>query len=449
MNRTFIALCAAALTLTATAAEQDSEAWSLQQCIDYAMDHSLQLRQKQVTIDQNEVQIEARKGALFPSLSFATNQSVGWRPWSESYVNLTDGNLNSTSSDVNYNGSYGLSANWTVWDGGRNRKQLQKSRLTKQQSEVDIESTRLSLQEQIVQVYVQILYQTEAVRVNKEILDNTRIQAEQAKAMYEVGNMSRADYAQMEAQVSQEEYNVTNAETQLASFKLQLKQLLEIVDRPDFDVVVPKIDEDGVLAILPTPADVYADAVASRPEMRYYRLGIESADMDIDIAKRGYYPSLGVSAGINSSNMSGLGKSFGSQLKNNLNNSVGLSISIPIFDQKQNKTNVATARLAKESAQISLELEEKQLRSDIETYWLNAVNAQQQFRNATASVESMRTSYDLVSEQFAVGLKDIVALQTGKNNLIQAEQQLLQSKYTAVLNRALLIFYQGQPLTLN
>lgn len=448
MNRTFIALCAVAIAMTATAGETDSGTWSLQQCIDYAMEHSLQLRQKQVTVDRNEVQVEARKGALFPSLSFATNQSASWRPWSEAYYNLSDGNLNSTSSEVNYNGSYGLSANWTVWDGGRNRKQLKKSRIAKEQSEVDIESTRLSLQEQIVQIYVQILYQTEAVRVNREILANTRIQADRAKAMYEVGNMSRADYAQMEAQVSQEEYNVTNAETQLASFKLQLKQLLEIVDSPDFDVAVPEIDSDNVMAILPTPADVYDMALNTRPELRYYRLGIESADMDIDIAKRGYYPTLGMSAGINTSNMSGLDKSFGTQLKTNLNNNIGLSISIPIFDQKQNKTNVATARLARESAQIELELEEKQLRSDIETYWLNAVNAQQQFRNATVSVESMRTSYDLVSEQFAVGLKDIVDLQTGKNNLIQAEQQMLQAKYTAVLNRALLLFYQGSPLTL-
>ena len=448
MNRKIIALCAVAIALTASADETVSGTWSLQQCIDYAMDHSLQLRQKQVTVDRNEVQVEARKGALFPSLSFATNQSASWRPWSEAYYNLSDGNLNSTSSEVNYNGSYGLSANWTVWDGGRNRKQLKKSRLAKEQSEVDIESTRLSLQEQIVQIYVQILYQTEAVRVNREILANTRIQADRAKAMYEVGNMSRADYAQMEAQVSQEEYNVTNAETQLASFKLQLKQLLEIVDSPDFDVAVPEINPDNVLAILPTPADVYDMALNTRPELRYYRLGIESAEMDIDIAKRGYYPTLGMSAGINTSNISGLDKSFGTQLKTNLNTNIGLSISIPIFDQKQNKTNVATARLARESAQIELELEEKQLRSDIETYWLNAVNAQQQFRNATTSVESMRTSYDLVSEQFAVGLKDIVDLQTGKNNLIQAEQQMLQAKYTAVLNRALLLFYQGSPLTL-
>ena len=221
----------------------------------------------------------------------------------------------------------------------------QKSRLAKEQSEVDIESTRLSLQEQIVQIYVQILYQTEAVRVNREILANTRIQADRAKAMYEVGNMSRADYAQMEAQVSQEEYNVTNAETQLASFKLQLKQLLEIVDSPDFDVAVPEINPDNVLAILPTPADVYDMALNTRPELRYYRLGIESAEMDIDIAKRGYYPTLGMSAGINTSNMSGLDKSFGTQLKTNLNNNIGLSISIPIFDQKQNKTNVATRAL--------------------------------------------------------------------------------------------------------
>ena len=135
--------------------------------------------------------------------------------------------------------------------------------------------------------------------------------------------------------------------------------------------------------------------------------------------------------------------SYGKQLKTNLNNSIGLSISIPIFDGKQNSTNVAKAQLNRTNAELALELEEQQLYNDIETFWINARNASDQYSSALVSVESMRESYNLVSEQFSVGIKDIVDLTTGKNNLLQAEQQLLQAKYTAVLNRTLLNFYQG------
>ncbi|MCH5177330.1 MAG: TolC family protein [Prevotellaceae bacterium] len=422
--------------------------WTLKECIAYAMEHNIQLKQRRLTTEQSELDVLQSQASLFPSLSFSTNQNVSWRPWSQSYVNLSNGTMTTTSSEVNYNGSYGLNANWTVWNGGRNQKTVERNRLTRESSLYDTEETANSIQEQIVQYYVQILYQTEAVRVNGEVLEASKLQRDRAKVMVDVGSIARVDLMQLEAQVSQDEYNVVNAQTMLDNYKLQLKQLLEIVDVEAFDIVIPDVGDADVLAMIPDRESVYAAAVNSRPEIQSGLLDIEAADVDIDIAKRGYYPSVSLMAGVGTSNTSGVHTGVPMQWKNNLNNSVGLTLSVPIFDNRQNKTNVAKARLSKQACELNLQNTKKELRSQIETYWLNARNAQQQYRSATTNVESMQASYDLVSEQFRLGLKNIVELTTGKNNLLQARQQLLQSKYTALLNLAMLRFYANREMQL-
>ena len=431
---------------------QDSNAlpsqWTLEQCVDYAMQHNIQLKQRQLSREQNELDIKQSEANLWPSLSFSTNHNVSWRPFNESFVNLSGGTMTQTSSEVNYNGSYGLNANWTVWNGGRNHKNVEKSKLTAELTDYSTQETANSIQEQIVQYYVQILYQTEAVRVNKEVLEASKLQRDRAKTMVDVGSLARVDLIQLEAQVSQDEYNIINAQTQLDNYKLQLKQILELVGTEQFDVVIPQLADDNVLRPLPTKNEVYEAAVNTRPEIQSSKLSIQSAEMDIDIARRGYYPSVSLTAGIGTSNTSGVNTAFPRQWKNNLNNSIGLTISVPIFDNRQNKTNVEKAKLSKLNSELDLIDTQQTLYREIENYWLNAHNAQQQYVAAKTNVESMQASYELVSEQFRLGLKNIVELTTGKNNLLLAEQQLLQSKYTALLNQAMLRFYAGEGIHL-
>lgn len=445
-----LALCATAQTSDSTAVDAlPSGQWTLDDCISYALQHNIQLQQNRVTKQQNDVSVKEQKAALLPSLSFSTNQNLSWRPWSQSYTSVSGGTMTSTSSELNYNGSYGLNASWTVWNGGRNLKNIEKSQLTSEISEYATEETANNITEQITQLYVQILYEAEAVNVNKEILKGSQLQRDRAKEMVEVGSLARADLAQLEAQVSQDEYNVVNAQTQLDNYKLQLKQLLELVGKVEtFDVAIPQLDDAQVLAPLPAAADVYAQAEATRPEIQSGLLSVESSDLDISIAKRGYLPTVSLSAGIGTSNSSGQHTSAIDQWKNNLSNTIGLTLSVPIFDQRQNKSAVEQAKLSKLSSQLALQDTRQELYSQVETYWLNAHNAQQQYRYATANLASMQESYDLVSEQFRLGLKNIVELTTGKNNLLQAEQQVLQTKYTALLNQALLRFYQDNTINL-
>ena len=427
---------------------QAQQKWTLRECINYALEHNIQLQQSRLTQLQDEEDIKQRRATLLPSLSFSTNQNASWRPWSQSFVNLSGGTMTSTNSEVNYNGSYGLNANWTVWNGGRNQKNLEKSKLTAEMAEYAIEESANSIQEQITQYYVQILYEAEAVRVAEQVLEASKMQRDRAAEMVHVGSLARVDLKQLEAQVSQDEYNVVNAQTQLDNYKLRLKQLLELVGTDDFDVTTPDVSDESVLAPIPLKETVYANAYAVRPEIQGDKLNVEASELDINIARRGFLPSVSMSAGIGTSNSSGVHTDLTEQWRRNLNNSIGLTVSVPIFDNRTNRTNVQKAKLSKEAADLTLQNTEQELYRQIETYWLNAHNAQQQYIAAKANVESMRETYGLVSEQFRLGLKNIVELTTGKNNLLQAEQQMLQAKYTALLNLAMLRFYQGQPISL-
>lgn len=437
-----LALCAASICTHA------QKQWTLQECLDYALNNNIQLQQNRLNAMQSELDVQQSKAALFPSLSFSTNQNGSWRPYSPSTINLTNGTMTTTRRTTSYNGSYGLNASVTVWNGGRNTKNIKRNEYTQQQSELEAERTANSIQEQITQLYVQILYQTEAVKVNEEILKASQQQRDRAKVMVEVGSLAKVDLAQLEAQTSQDEYNIVNSRSQLENFKLQLKQLLEITGEDDFNVATSNIAESAVLAAIPSRAEVYAAAVRERPEIKSSQLSVESSDLSIEIAKAGYLPTVNLNAGIGTSNASGTETPFFRQIKTNLSNSLGVSVSVPIFDQKQNSTSVKKAKLAKLNSQLQLQDAEKSLYSSIENYWLNANTSQQQYIFAKTNVKSMQESYDLVSEQFRLGLKNIVELTTGKTNLLQAEQQLLQSKYTTLYNLAMLRFYQGQPIKL-
>ncbi len=446
MNKKHL-LATLSILLTGTAA-WGQKVWTLQECLDYALTNNIQLQQKRITAASDHEDVLQSKAALFPSVSFSTNQNASWRPFAESTINLSGGTMTTNRNTVSYNGSYGINANWTVWNGNRNINTIKQNKLTEKMAELGIEQQANTIQEQIAQLYVQILYETEAVRVCREIIKASMMQRDRAKTMVEVGSLARVDLVQLEAQVSQDEYSLVQAQSQLANYKLQLKQLLEIHDEETFDIAVPEVTDAQVLAMIPNEQAVYNAALETRPEIQSSKLNIESSEIAINTARAGYKPTVSMTAGIGSSNSSGQHTEFFKQVKTNMNNSLGLSVSVPILDNHQTRTNIRKAKYALQTSELNLQEQQKQLYSTIENYWLNATTSQQQFIAARNNVKSMQESYDLVSEQFNLGLKNIVELTTGKNNLLQAEQQLLQTKYTALLNAAMLNFYAGERIRL-
>lgn len=440
-------LAAILLMLTGNAAYAQKK-WTLQECLDYAIANNIQIQQKKLAAASSHEDVLQSRSALFPSVSFSTNQNISWRPFAESTINLTNGSMTTSRNTVSYNGSYGINASWTVWNGNRNTNTIKRNKLSEQAADLDVASQSNTIQEQIAQLYVQTLYENEAVKVCKEVIKASELQRDRAKVMVELGSLAQVDLTQLESQVAQDYYSLSQAESQLTNYKLQLKQLLEIHDSEPFEIAIPDIEDSKVLGTLPDEQAVYTAALTTRPEIQSAALDIESSKIALASARSGYMPTISINAGIGTSNSSGPDTPFFTQVKNNLSNSIGLSISVPIFDNLQTRTNIRKAKYTLHTSELNLQSQQKQLYSSVENYWLNASTSQQQYQYAKKYAESMKESYDLVSEQFNLGLKNIVELTTGKNNMLQAEQQLLQTKYTALLNQAMLRFYSGEEMAL-
>lgn len=429
----------ASLVVIGTSAQKT---WTLEDCINYAMQNSITLKKSKLQRQSTIEDVKQSKAALLPSLSASTNQSLGYRPWQDSgTTTVTNGTVNTKVNKSYYNGSYGLNASWTVWNGGRNTNQVKLNELSAQQAELSEAETANSIQEKIAQLYVQILYLTEAVNVDKASLETSKKNEERGQEMVEVGKMSKADLAQLSAQRASDEYAIVEAQSQLATYKLQLKQLLELTDEQQFDIAIPQTTDAQALAEIPTLISIYEQALTTRPEMQNAQLAIKSSDISINVAKAGKLPTLSMTGGVGTSTNSLSNKGWGNQFKTNVDASVGASVSLPIVDQRQAKTNITKARLQKEQALLDLQDKQKQLYQTIEGYWLDAQTNQQKFRAAKTTVESEQQSYDLLQEQFSLGLKNIVELMTGKDRLLTSQQNLLQSKYLTILNQQLLRFY--------
>lgn len=442
MKRIFLTMSLYLLTMLVYGQKK----WTLQECIDYAMQNNITIQQAKL---QKQTATETRKqsqAALFPSLTASTNQSVGYRPWlGTGTTTVTNGTVNTKVNKTYYNGTYGINTSWTIWNGNQNRNQVKLNKVAEEQADLNIAKTANSIQESIAQLYVQILYMNEAIHVHEESLETSKKNEERGKEFVEIGKMSKADLAQLVAQRTKDEYNLVETKSNLADSKLQLKQLLEITDS-DFDIAIPEASDDQALAEIPTLKGVYEKALTLRPEIQNSKLSLQSSDIQMKIAKAGHLPTVNLtgSVGTNTASMSSI--EWGSQMKTNFDASIGASLSIPIFDNRKTKTAINKAQIQREQALLNILDQQKQLYSTIESFWLDANTNQQKFKAALSTVASEQVSYDLLSEQFHLGLKNIIELMTGKDKLLAAQQDKLQSKYTTILFQQLLHFYQGETL---
>lgn len=422
------------------ASAETHEKWTLKECIDYALENNIKVNTGKLSVLSSSEDVKEAGARLFPSLSFSTTHQGGYKPFADSGDGSTD--------KGSYSGDYGLNASWTVWDGNQNRNNVKLQKVLSKQAQLSLDEEINSIQEQIVELYVQILYISEAVNVNAQILEISKQNAERGKEMYSVGSISKADLSQLDAQVATDEYNLVNMKGQLDEYKLQMKDLLRLNYDAEFDVVIPSSSDAQALEIPPVVSDVLENALANRPEIRNALLGIESGNINIDIAKAGYKPTVSLSGGIGSNTMTGTGNGWGNQMKSNFNGSLGVTLSVPIFDNRETKTAVNKAKIELQQSELECTDAKNALALTIQGYWINATTNQQRFKSAEASVASAQDSYDLLSEQFRLGLKNIVELTNAKSVLLNAQQSRLESKYTAILYLQLLKFYNGEEMNL-
>lgn len=424
------------------------EQWDLRTCIEYALQQNITIRRNKLSAESSEVDVKTAKASLFPSLSASVSQRIVNRPNSENGTIISGDNITSSQSKTSYNGSYGIDMNWTLYNGSKRLNTLKQQQLNSRIADLNVAQSENSIEESITQIYIQILYAAESVKVNESTLELSKAQYERGKSLFEAGSIAQSDLAQLEAQVSTDKYQLVTAQATLQDYKLQLKQLLELDGEEEMNLYIPALNDENILTPLPAKADVYRSALALRPEIEAGRLNVETSDLDIKIAKAGYIPTLSLSAGIGSTNANGNDFSFSEQIKQNWNNSLGLTISIPIFTNRQTKSAVQKAKIQKQTSELDLLDEQKNLYKTIESLWLDANSAQQRYVAAVEKLKSTQTSYNLVQEQFNFGMKNTVELLTEKNNLLSAQQEMLQAKYMAILNTQLLKFYQGEQISI-
>lgn len=416
--------------------------WTLKECINYALENNISLQKTQIKkASANEDYLQS-KAALLPSLSASSNQNISYTPWVTSGIS-GEGFTKSSVDKVYYNGSYSVTGNYVIWNGNKNRNQVKLNKLTYEAAALDSATQAQNLQEQIATLYIQICYSTEAIKVNQESYKSSLENENRGKEFVRNGKMSQADLAQLTAQRAQDEYNIVAAESNVKNYKRQLKELLQITNDEAFDIVIPSTTDSQALVSIPALNSVYASALDNRPEIKSYQNMIDQSNLNIDIAKAGKMPTISANAGVSTSSTSMNKTGWGTQIKQNFNLGGGVSISIPIYDNRATKTAINKANLQKQSSMLDLKNEQTKLYSTIENYWLQANTNQSQFKAAKVSTESAKTSFELLNEQFKLGLKNIVELRTGKDNLLNAQQNELQAKYLTILNLGMLNFYKN------
>ncbi|MCR8892478.1 TolC family protein [Bacteroides sp. ET336] len=427
---------------------QDNKTWSLQDCIDYALEKNIQLQQNKLSLEEADVDVKTAKASLFPSLSFSTGHNLVNRPYQETSATVSGTEIITSDNNNTYNGSYSLSAQWTLWNGGQRLNNIKQQKANKEIAGLSVAETENMLQEEITKLFVQILYANESVEINKNTLEVSEATYKRAVELFNEGSLSKSDVAQLEAQASNDKYQLVTAESTLRNYKLQLKQLLELDGTTEMVLDIPELKDEDVMAVLPNQIDVYNTALTSRPEIQSSKLSIDNAKLGIKTAKAGYLPTISLSASTSSMTNNASTNNWAEQMKYGWNNMIGINLSIPIFNNRQTKSAVQKAQITYSSSQLDLINKQKELYSTIESLWLDALNAQQQYEAANSKLQSCQTSFDIVNEQFNLGIKNTVELLTEKNNLLSAQQQRVQAKYMAILDRALLDFYAGNDIKL-
>ena len=430
-------------------AQEKPQEWTLKNCIDYALTQNIQLKKSKIALESSQVDSKSARAKLFPSLSFGSTQQYINTPFPEG--NSLDNYVvtgSKGSSKNSYTGNYSLRSSMTLYNGGKLRNNIKSSKLQEQVQQYSVEEEIDNIETSITESFLQILYAQESVKINEETVALSKLQCERGKALLEAGSISQSDYAQLESQYSSDKYQLVLSQTTLESNIQTLKQLLEMDMTETLSISTPILEAHDVLTPLPGKEEVYQSALNFIPSIQSRKLGIDIAKLEHKNAKAGYYPTLDLSASVGTGHISGSDSNFGQQMKNKLNESIGLTLSIPIFSNRENKSAVEKAKLQISEAELEYLNAQKELQKTIEDIYLDATSSQAQYAAAIEQVKASKTSYNLAQEQFNLGMKNTVELLTEKNNFLSAQQEMLQAKYMAILNAQLLRFYQGKEITL-
>jgi outer membrane protein len=439
MKRTGISIIFSLLFTTQALRAQETGSWTLEACIEYALNQNIQVRKSMLTNDRYRVNADQAKAQRLPSASAAVSQTFNWNKSEDPAISGLQG-----SSGTNYSVSTGI----TIWDGFRINRSIEQADLDMEAGQYSLETTKESISLSILNAFLQVLYAEEQVKNSMKQIESTEEQLRLANERLNLKIIAQSDYAQVKSQLASEKYTLANSESQLAIAKVNLMQLMELPVSPDFNIAVPDLDEYTNQNRISDVSSVYETSLSIRPQIKVAAINKEVAAIDEKIARAGYFPTLSANAGIGSTFASQMVDPYLNQLSNGIRPYIGFSLSVPIYQKKQVKSSVALAKIGYEDAQLSETDTRNQLRKNIEQAVTDVSSAQFEFEASLEQYQATLEASTLSDEKFKQGIINSVDYLVSKTNLIVAESQLLQSKYNLIFSYKVLDFYSGVPLSL-
>ena len=414
--------------------------WSLKDCINYALEHNLNVQKSQLTVEQREVELDNARGRRLPGVSASASENLSFGR------GLTEDNTYSNSNTTST--SFALGGDIPIFQGFDINNSIKIGKLNLESATADLEKARDDIRVAVAQAYVQILYNQEILKVAHQQREHDAELLEQVKERLNAGKVSSAEVSAQQATLAQSTQSEIQAEGNLNISVLELTQLLELPSPEGFSIVTPEVGNVSQMLLM-RPEAIFAEAVEIKPAVESAKIGVESAKLDIDRAKGAYLPSLSLSGGLGSnyytnSKMPSL--SFGEQLKNNFSQYIGLNLNIPIFQRFSVRNQVRNAQLNYRGQQLNLENVRKSLYKEIQQAYYNAVNAQARYSGSEQSALSALEHYQMTEEKYKVGKAGIADYNDARNNWLKAESEHIQARYQCLYQTKLLDFYRGAEL---
>lgn len=417
--------------------------WNLKQCIEYAIEHNLTIKQQEAAKDESAVDLNTAKWSRLPDLTGSASHSFNFGRSLQ--MDNTYQQLNTQNTGLNLNTSIPL------FTGMQIPNQIALSKLNLKAAVEDLNKAKEDISIQVTSAYLQVLFNEELAKVAHEQVALSEEMLKQKTAFFKVGKASEAELYEAKSRAAQDQLSAVQADNEYRLALLDLSQLLELPTPEGFGIVSPSIDEDKDFSILTSPADIYSEALLIKPSIKAAQYRVEGAQKSIRIAQSGYYPQLSLGAGIATSyyNVSGRENgNFGAQLRDNFSQYIGLSLNIPIFNRFSTRNQVRKARIQQTTLNWQLEDAKKALYKEIQQAYYNAVNAESKFESSRTADEAAKASFNLMKEKYANGKATSTEFNEARTNWLKAVSDRIQAKYDYLFRTKILDFYKGVPLAL-
>lgn len=419
-----------------------NENWTLQRCIDYAIDNNIQILQSDITAQNRDIDYNTARSKRLPGVSASASQ--GWSFGRSITADNTYANTNTSTT------SFSIGADVTLFAGGRISNNIQLAQINLEAAKSDLERIKDDVRVKVAQAFIQIVYDRSIVDVARNQVTIDSLQLERLTALADIGKASNAEVASQRATLAQSRLSVTQAQNNLSISILTLTQLLELPSPEGFDIVAP--DTDQLQFNIPdAPQTIYEQALGIKPSIKAEQLRLQQADKNISIAKSGFYPTLSLSANAGTNYYTNSKNSydpFKDQFKNNFGENIGLTLSIPVFSRNSNRNSVRSAQLNLINQEMQLDNAKKQLYKEIQQAYYNAVSSKSRYESSQEVQASAQESFDLVQAKYEGGKASITEFNESKNRLVTAQADVIKYRYEYLFNTALLEFYRNSSFEL-